>query len=133
MLLPDTETLTKSETDVDYYPDSQRDTITDRLDVLVRMLDACEALSTAARHSILKPSTYGYTLGKKYARVWYDMSNGQRMVAFFVQMDNGDVWKADGWKKPALNFTRGNINTPEGRYAITGAKLSDSGYFYGGF
>jgi hypothetical protein len=118
---------------MDYYPDQGHNTISDRLDVLVRMLDACAALSTAARHSMLTPDVYGYTLGKKYARVWYDMSNGQRMVAFFVQMDNGDVWKAAGWKAPALNFVRGNIMTPEGRYAVTGGKLSEVGYFYGGF
>ncbi len=117
----------------EYYPDSERDTITDRLDVLVRMLHACEALSTAACHSILNPGTFGYMMGKKYARVYHDMSNGQRMVAFFVQLDNGDVWKAAGWQKPALNFPRGNIMTREGRYAITGGKLSDSGHFYAGF
>lgn len=135
MLLLDTEASTKSpESDMsEYYPDSERDTIIDRLDVLVRMLDACAALSTAACHSILSPGTHGYTLGKKYARVYHDMSNGQRTVCFFVQMDNGDVWKADGWKKPALNFVRGNIMTCEGRYAITGGKLSDSGHFYAGF
>lgn len=117
-----------------YYPDSEHNTITDRLDVLVRLLDACSALSTASRHPMLKPNVFGYSLGKKYARVYYDMDNGQRFVAFFVQLDNGDVWKADGWKKPTLNFVRGNINTPEGRWELTGGKVhKDTGYFYPAF
>jgi len=58
---------------------------------------------------------------------------GQRFVCFFVQRDNGDVWKAGGWKAPALNFTRGNILSPEGRKAITFDKLGDSLHFYPGF
>ena len=57
----------------------------------------------------------------------------QRMVCFFVDLTTGDVWKADGWKKPALNFVRGTVMTREGRYALTGGKVSDSGYFYGAF
>lgn len=117
----------------DYYPDAGYCTIDDRLDVLVRMMDACSALSYATGHPSLQPNVHGYTKGKKYARVWYDMSNGQRMVAFFVQLDNGDVWKAAGWKAPALNFVRGNIMTRDGRWALTGGKLGDTGYYYGGF
>lgn len=58
---------------------------------------------------------------------------GQRFVAFFVEVATGDVWKAAGWKAPALNFTRGNITTPEGRAAITLAKITPTGYFYAGF
>lgn len=152
----------------DYYPDTEMDTVLDRLDVVIRLLDGCSAISTAARHAILLPSTHGYDIGKKYIRVWsqqwsmpyycdacaaevrenqqagrwdYTLScehekapkETQRFVCFFVQRDTEDVWKAAGWKGPALNFTRGNIRTPEGRYAITGGRLSDTGHFYGGF
>jgi hypothetical protein len=115
-----------------YYPDEGQHTITDRLDVLVRMLDACSALHTAANFPILATDKHGYTVGTKYARVWRDSSNGQRFVDFFVEMATGDVWKADGWKGPAKNFVRGNINTPEGRWALTGGKVSDTGHFYPG-
>lgn len=118
---------------MEYYPDSSNNTVSDRLDVVVRMLDACSALSTAARFPSLTPDKHGYMLGKKYARVYRDCSNGQRFVDFFVEIATGDIWKAGGWKAPVLNFTRGNINTPEGRYAITGGKLNDAGYFYSGF
>lgn len=117
----------------DYYPDSDRHTTDDRLDVLIKALDATDALSHALLHPTLEPSKYGYSKGKKYARVYYDMSNGQRFVAFFVDMVSGDVWKADGWKKPALNFVRGNVMTPEGRHALTLGKMSETGYFYPAF
>lgn len=142
-----------------YYPDQESDTMLDKLDVVVRMMDACSALNTAARHSALEPDTHGYDIGKKYAKVWAQtwtrnivcdecreamvwdtpclhakrVVENQKFVCFFVDLTTGDVWKADGWKKPTLNFVRGNITTPQGRYAITGGKLSDSGYFYGGF
>lgn len=114
------------------YPDNESSTLTDRLDVLVRMLDAAKALSFAAMHPILQPGTHGYSMGKKYTRVYHDMSNGQRTVCFFVENEHGTVWKAAGWKGPTLNFPRGNINTPEGRWALTGGKISDKGYFYSG-
>ena len=130
---------------MEYYPDQASNTVEDRLDVVIRMMDGCAMLSTAARHPILTPDTHGYDKGRKYARVWsqgwsragIDMNGPivptQRMVCFFVDLTTGDVWKADGWKKPALNFVRGTVMTPEGRYALTGGKLSDSGYFYGAF
>lgn len=107
--------------------------IDESLDVTVKALSAASALKFALNYPMLDPDVYGYSKGKKYARVWYDMSNGQRFVAFFVQMDNGDVWKADGWKKPALNFVRGNIMTQEGRTALTLGKMGDNGHFYAGF
>lgn len=45
----------------------------------------------------------------KYARIFTD--NGtQRMVWGFIRLADGDVLKAAGWKTPALNFARGNIN-----------------------
>lgn len=106
--------------------------ITDCLDMTVMALNATSALHYALQYPGLTPYVYGYSKGKKYARVFFDMDNGQRMVAFFVQMDNGDVWKADGWKAPALNFTRGNILTVEGRKALTLDKMHGI-HFYPGF
>lgn len=44
----------------------------------------------------------------KFARIFTD--NGtQKMCWGFINLHNGDVLKSDGWKKPALNFARGNI------------------------
>ena len=60
----------------------------------------------------LPPTAYA-TYGKKYARVIYEDDNtngaGQRFVHSFVNMKNGDVLKAGGWKAPAPNGIRTNI------------------------
>lgn len=37
-----------------------------------------------------------------------------RSVHAFVKREDGTIWKADGWKGPALNFPRGNVYKPEG-------------------
>lgn len=110
------------------YPDWSQGTMRDKVNVVIRGLDGISALHTARVHPILLPDTHGCDFtGKKYWRVWRQCWShrgndwtappveGQRFVDFFVEISNGDVWKADGWKKPALNFTRGNINTSEGR------------------
>jgi hypothetical protein len=58
----------------------------------------------------------------KYAKVFTDNGNQKRVIGF-INLVNGDVLKADGWKKPALNFARGNIDDAEhglGRMAWTG-------------
>ena len=48
--------------------------------------------------------------GRKYARiVKVDQSNGGRSVHTFVNMLNGDILKAGGWKAPQPNGVRGNI------------------------
>src|SRR6478735_7977671 len=54
-----------------YYPDSSSCTIFDRLDVVVRAMDAAAALHTSLLYPMLLPDTHGYdTSGKKYIRVW---------------------------------------------------------------
>ena len=48
--------------------------------------------------------------GKKYARiVKNDQLSGSRSVHTFVNMLNGDILKAGGWKAPQPNGVRGNI------------------------
>lgn len=117
---------------MEYYPDTEGSSITDKLDVLIRGMDAALALSYSHCHAILTPGKHGYSMGKKYTRVYEDMDNGQRVVRFFVENEHGTVWKAAGWKGPTLNFPRGNINTAEGRWALTGGKIGESGYYYAG-
>lgn len=57
----------------------------------------------------------------KYARIFErNKSSGQRGVWCFINLETGDVLKADGWKKPALNFARGNIF--EADHGLSGAK-----------
>lgn len=99
------------------------------MDLMVRMMKAASDLYLATHYPNFEPYTFGYMKGKKYARFWHD--NGtQRFVAFFVDMSNGDVWKADGWKKPALNFPRGNIFTAKGRAEVIGNRSPDSSFYY---
>lgn len=106
---------------------------TECMDLMVRMMQAASDLHLATNFPSFKPYTFGYMKGKKYARFWHD--NGtQRFVAFFVDMSTGDVWKADGWKKPALNFVRGNIFTVKGRAEVIRDRTADSlFYYYPGF
>ncbi len=60
--------------------------------------------------------------GRRYARIVSE--DGASRFAFgFVDLTNGDVLKADGWKAPAKNFARGNVsdaNTGTGRISWTG-------------
>lgn len=58
--------------------------------------------------------------GRKYTRiVRTTIGKGSdvetsRSVHAFVKREDGTIWKADGWKGPALNFPRGNVFEPEG-------------------
>ena len=54
------------------------------------------------------PQHISVDYGKKYARVVHESST-QRSVHTFVNMINGDILKAGGWKAPAPNGVRGNI------------------------
>lgn len=114
------------------YLSEDTNDIDEALEITVRALSACSEIHLSSSFPGFKPETFGYDKGKKYSRVWHD--NGtQRFVCFFVDRSNGDVWKASGWKGPALNFVRGNILSREGRAEITFKKITDSGYFYPAF
>lgn len=49
------------------------------------------------------------TARNKYARIWVTTRGDHRSSWGFIGLEDGNVWKCDGWKKPALNFPRGNI------------------------
>ena len=56
------------------------------------------------------PDHISADMGRKYARVVKnDQLNGSRSVHTFVNMENGDILKAGGWKAPQPNGVRGNI------------------------
>ena len=70
---------------------------------------------------------WGITLvaerGKRFIRIVAE-GNGQRSAWAFVDMTNGDVLKADGWKGPAKG-ARGNIfdsHNGTGRVRWTGIR-----------
>ena len=48
-----------------------------------------------------------YSEGGKYFRVFQE--DRQQIVWFFVDKEEGNIWKPAGWKAPAKNFPRGNI------------------------
>jgi hypothetical protein len=55
--------------------------------------------------------------GRRYVKVYRE--NSLDFLALcslvcFVNKDTGDIWKAASWKKPALNFPRGNIYNLKG-------------------
>lgn len=54
---------------------------------------------------------FSFIKGAKYYKVVRDY-HGQRSVHSFVD-NEGNIWKAAGWKAPTKNFSRGNIlNNP---------------------
>ena len=55
--------------------------------------------------------------GRKYIRV-VRVDGSSRSVHSFLDLD-GNIWKAAGWKAPALNHTRGNVFKPETWSGIT--------------
>jgi len=57
------------------------------------------------------PPVITATYGNKYVRIVQEDAdrNGQRFVHSFVNMKNGDILKAGGWKAPAPNGIRSNI------------------------
>ncbi len=46
--------------------------------------------------------------GRKYARIVQSDAAGGRFVHSFINLQNGDILKAESWKKPAKH-SRGNI------------------------
>lgn len=146
-----------------YYLDDESTDVTECLDMTVRALNAANEMYFAIKYPMFAPTTFAYDIGKKYARVHYTNHGyaaqcegckaksvgsyvqcdhetpivpGQTAVAFFVDMTTGDVWKAAGWRGPALNFVRGNIMTVAGRRALSFGKVRESGdglYFYPAF
>ena len=54
------------------------------------------------------PDHISADMGRKYARVVKnDQLNGSRSVHTFVNMENGDILKAGGWKATQPNGVRG--------------------------
>ena len=71
--------------------------------------------------SPIHAKVFTYTTGPKYARIIAERAEkgriSDRYVVCFINMENGDIHKADGWKKPctvgATKGVRGNIFTPD--------------------
>lgn len=84
------------------------------IDELVDFMTQANKVHTEARFPNLKPDTYWVDGGQKYVRIAYGAVHGEGgAVHCFVDAETGDVYKAAGWKKPALNGARFNILDPE--------------------
>lgn len=51
---------------------------------------------------------YGADYNLKYIRVWQKKGQGQSAHTF-IDVSNGNILKAGGWKAPAKNGVRGNV------------------------
>lgn len=52
-----------------------------------------------------------YTEGKRFVKIVSKSGHGGSLSVFgFIEKETGLLWKAAGWKAPALNFSRGSIN-----------------------
>jgi hypothetical protein len=57
---------------------------------------------------------FGVDQGRKYARVWNAYGDGRgRSVVAFVDLATGDIYKPEGWKRPAKHI-RGNVLSSQG-------------------
>lgn len=74
-------------------------------------LNAASVADYAVRFPTLSPTTYSVEKGgRKYIRIIATSQAGaSRSVHVFVEKATGLIWKADGWKSPTLNFSRGSI------------------------
>lgn len=80
------------------------------LDAYIAVLNAASVERFAKECPTLKPTTYSVDKGgRKYLRVVAEGQGDSRSSHAFVERATGLVWKAAGWKAPALNFPRGSI------------------------
>ena len=66
----------------------------------------------AAHHPKLTPPTITLDRGPKYWRIVKN-EGSSRSVHTFVDMENGDILKAKGWKGPERTNPRGNVRDPD--------------------
>lgn len=85
-------------------------------------------LKTAYPTCDLNWETVGVMPGKKYARL-VTLTPGEgkpRSAMGFIDLTNGDILKADGWKKPAKH-ARGNIRVGNAENLWNGAFFDNGG------
>jgi len=81
----------------------------DRLQKFVAKVQSSGNAYTKKNYSNLVPDVYSVMYGQKFARVVRNGGdNSSRSVHCFVDLNNGDIYKAATWAAPAKHV-RGNI------------------------
>lgn len=77
----------------------------------IEFLEAAHAKHHAERFPMLTPDKYWVEGGRKYIKIAQGRNpeGGGASVHCFVDALTGDVYKAAGWKAPALNGARYNL------------------------
>jgi hypothetical protein len=76
----------------------------------VETVNAALVTYYASHYKHVEPSVLELDEGLKYVRVW-SVSHGSRSAYCFVDKTTGEVFKPDGWKKPAKH-ARGTVFAP---------------------
>ena len=75
----------------------------------IEFMNEASKAHTEKHFPMLSADTYWVEGGQKYIKIASGRSNGQTMVHCFVDALTGDVYKAAGWKAPALNGAHYNL------------------------
>lgn len=75
----------------------------------IEFLNRAEAKFIAERFPMLEPHTFYVDGGRKYLRIAMTAAGRGTRVHCFVDANTGSVYKAAGWKAPALNGERFNL------------------------
>ncbi|WJZ48490.1 hypothetical protein [Actinomycetia phage DSL-LC01] len=83
------------------------------VDQLIDFMNEANKRHHAEKFPTLTPDTYELVGGRKYLKIAEVSQYGGRSVHCFVDAETGGVYKAAGWKAPALNGERYNLLDPK--------------------
>jgi hypothetical protein len=90
-------------------------------DALNGFVDGVRALVEEHRQKYfpnLPPEKIEVEVLRRYVRLW-KLGSQQRTVFCFVQVDNGDVLKAESWRKPAMHRRSSIYDADYGMSGVT--------------
>ena len=98
------------------------------IEELIEFMDAQAEKYFAEHYPSLNAPTHENDGGRKYIRIVQE--GGGRNVHCFVDAQTGGVYKAAGWKTPALNGERFNLLDPDSFEELKRAWDPHGGYLY---
>lgn len=96
---------------------------------LLHFFNEAEAKYKAENFEFLSPDVFEAAGGTKYIRI-AQSSGSSRSVHCFIDAVTGDVYKAAGWKAPALNGARFNILDADSLADLKSKWNSHGSYLY---